>query len=100
MELKKPAMAGTTESSDVMITLRPNPGRGIEIDLASDVKATFGDAIEATVREVLKEFDVTDAWVGVVDKGALDFAIRARMQCAVCRAAEISYDWGKGDPNG
>lgn len=100
MELKKPAMAGTTESSDVMITLRPNPGRGIEIDLASDVKAMFGDAIEATVREVLKEFDVTDAWVGVVDKGALDFAIRARMQCAVCRAAEISYDWGKGDPNG
>ena len=100
MELKKPAMAGTTESSDVMITLRPNPGKGIEIDLTSDVKTMFGDAIEATVREVLKEFDVTDAWVGVVDKGALDFAIRARMQCAICRAAEISYDWGKEDPNG
>ena len=100
MELKKPAMAGTTESSDVMITLRPNPGKGIEIDLTSDVKAMFGDAIESTVREVLKEFDVTDAWVGVIDKGALDFAIRARMQCAVCRAAEISYDWGKEDPNG
>lgn len=100
MELKKPAMAGTTESSDVMITLRPNPGKGIEINLTSDVKAMFGDAIEATVCEVLKEFNVTDAWVGVVDKGALDFAIRARMQCAICRAAEISYDWGEEDPNG
>lgn len=100
MELKKPAMAGTTESSDCMVTIRPNPGNGIEIDLQSDVKAMFGDAIEETVRAVLKEFEVADAHVSVVDKGALDFAIRARMQCAVCRAAEISYDWGKEDPNG
>lgn len=100
MELKKPAVAGTTESSDCMITLRPNRGNGIEIDLHSDVQTMFGDAIEATLREVLAEFDVSDALVSIVDKGALDFVIRARMQCAVCRAAEISYDWGKEDGNG
>ena len=100
MELKKPAVAGTLESSDVQITLRPNPGRGIRIDLKSDVKALFGDAIEETVRGVLAEFGVEDAWVDVNDKGALDFAIRARMECAVCRAAEVRFDWGRGDPNG
>ena len=100
MELKKPAMAGTLESSDVQITLRPNPGQGIQINLQSDVKAMFGDAIEATVRNVLAEFDVKDALVDVNDKGALDFAIRARMECAVCRAAEVGFDWGKSDPNG
>jgi len=100
MELKKPAMAGTMESSDVQITLRPNPGQGIIINLQSDVKVMFGDAIEETVRAVLAEFDVRDALVDVKDKGALDFVIRARMQCAVCRAAEVQYDWGKGDPNG
>ena len=100
MELKKPAMAGTLESSDVQITLYPNPGRGIEIELKSDVKAMFGDAIEATIRAVLAEFGVKDAQVEVNDKGALDFAIRARMECAVCRAAEVSFDWGRSDPNG
>ena len=100
MELKKPALAGTLESSDCQIMLRPNPGMGIEIELESDVKNMFGDAIEATIREVLAEFDVKDAYVTVQDKGALDFAIRARMQCAVTRAAEVSYDWGKEDPNG
>ena len=100
MELKKPAMAGTTESSDVMIMLRPNPAGGIVIDLKSDVMVSFGDAIEATVRDVLKEFDVQDAQVSIVDKGALDFVIRARMQCAICRAAEIQYDWGKEDGYG
>ena len=61
---------------------------------------SFGDAIEATVRDVLKEFDVNDAQVSIVDKGALDFVIRARMQCAICRAAEIQYDWGKEDGYG
>ena len=100
MELKKPAMAGTTESSDVMVMLRPNPAGGIVIDLKSDVIVSFGDAIEATVRDVLKEFDVNDAQVSIVDKGALDFVIRARMQCAICRAAEIQYDWGKEDGHG
>ena len=100
MELKKPAMAGTLESSDVQITLRPNPGQGIQIHLESDVKTLFGDTIEATVREVLNQFQVTDALVDVNDKGALDFAIRARMECAICRAAEIQYNWGKEDPNG
>jgi len=100
MELKKPAVAGTLESSDVQITLRPNPGQGIQINLQSDVKAMFGDAIEATVRNVLSEFDVRDALVDVNDKGALDFAIRARMECAVCRAAEAGFDWGRSDPNG
>lgn len=99
MELKKPAVAGTLESSDVQIVLRPNPGRGIEIHLQSDVKAMFGDAIEATVRTVLDEFDVKEALVEVNDKGALDFAIRARMACAVCRAAEIRYPWERRDPD-
>ncbi len=99
MELKKPAVAGTLESSDVQIMIRPNPGQGIQIDLKSDVKALFGDAIEATVRAVLDEFEVKDAIVEINDKGALDFAIRARMECAVCRAAEIAFNWEKEDPD-
>ena len=100
MELKKPAVAGTLESSDVQITLRPNPGQGIQIELQSDVKALFGQAIEETVRAVLAEFGVQDALVDVNDKGALDFVIRARMECAVCRAAQGQFNWGKEDPKG
>ena len=100
MELKKPAMAGTTESSDILVTLRPNPTGGIVVDLKSDVMTTFGDAIEATIRQVLGEFDVTDAHVSAADKGALDFVIRSRMQCAICRAAEVEYDWSREDRDG
>lgn len=97
MILKKTAMAGTLESSDVMVTVAPNEGHGIQIELQSDVQAQFGDAIRETVMAVLKEMEVTDAAVSLVDKGALDCAIRARMRCALCRGAEEKYDWARED---
>ena len=97
MILNIPAVAGTLESSDVQIAVAPNPGGGSVIDLDSDVKAQFGDAIEETVRQVLAEFDITDASVRLLDKGALDCVIRARLRCAVCRAAQTPYDWTRED---
>jgi citrate lyase subunit gamma (acyl carrier protein) len=52
MELKKTAVAGTTESGDVQIILSANPEGGINITLDSVVKAMFGDAILATIHTV------------------------------------------------
>ena len=97
MTLKIPAIAGTLESSDVQIAIAPNPGQGIVIDLESDVKAQFGDSIEETVRDVLAEFEISDASVRLLDKGALDCVIRARLRCAICRSAQIQYDWTRED---
>ena len=97
MILKIPAIAGTLESSDVQIAIAPNPGMGIEIALESNVKAQFGDSIRATVRDVLAEFDISEASVQLLDKGALDCVIRARLRCAICRSAETPYDWTKED---
>ena len=100
MELKQAAVVGTLESSDLQITLQPNEGCGIEIELQSIVMAQFGEAIEETIRTVLGEFGVTDALVTVNDKVALDRVIRSRMQAAVCRAAQVSYDWTREDRHG
>ena len=93
--LKKAATAGTLESSDVQIILEPNPGGGIDIELESAVKLQFGDAILASVRRVLADFQVEDARVRLNDKGAIDATIVSRMQTAICRAAEIKYDWSR-----
>ncbi len=97
MKILKPAVCGTLESSDIQVTIRPNDGNGIEIDLESVVKTIFGDEIEATVKEVLQEFGVTDVQVTLVDKGALDCVVRARMQAAILRASGEKYDWSKED---
>lgn len=97
MEIKKPAVAGTLESSDCQIIIRPNPGMGIDIDLESDVAVMFGKSIMETIQDTLKEFEVSDASVEIKDKGALDCVIKSRMQCVICRAAQESYDWTKED---
>lgn len=97
MELKKTAIAGTLESSDVQIVLQPNPDKGIDIELSSIVKASFGNAIKKTVLSVLDEFRISDAYVQINDKGALDHVIRSRMQAALCFSADIKYDWERVD---
>ena len=44
--------AGTLESNDAVITVAEAPaGSGIIIDLESSVKAAYGDAIEAVIRD-------------------------------------------------
>ena len=82
-DIIKAAAAGTMESSDVYVEIEP--AQGIEIQLESVVKGQFGNAIEAVVREVLEECAVTNAKLHVVDRGALDCVIRARVETAVLR---------------
>ena len=96
MRLENSGIAGTMESSDVLVTLRPNPEKGIAIDIDSKVVAQYGDEMRATVMEVMKQFGITDAAVELKDQGALNCVIRARVQTAACRALGVSYDW-KGE---
>lgn len=78
------ASAGTLESSDVFVTLEPHDG-GIEIEIDSVVKSQYGDAIRTAVTEVLAEQQITSARVSIVDRGALDCVIRARVETAALR---------------
>ena len=87
MELKKRAFAGTMESSDAYVELEPCES-GIVLHVESVVEEQFGDAIRASVLAVLSENDISAARVRVVDKGALDCVIRARVETACLRGKE------------
>ncbi len=89
MKIIKTGSAGTLESSDVLITVRSNNGRGVEITLSSTVEKQFGKQIRSVVLETLRQFDITEAAVDIQDKGALDCAIQARLIAAAHRAAGI-----------
>lgn len=95
MEIKKPAVAGTLESSDCMVTVEPGQGQ-VELDLDSAVIRQYGKQIRKVIRETLDRLDVTDVKITVVDKGALDCTIKARVECAVYRSNDIkdSLPWG------
>lgn len=87
MEIVRSASAGTMESSDVYVEIEPGRGQ-VEIHLDSVVQVQFGDSIEAVVRQVLSENGVENASVRVVDRGALECVIRARVETAVLRGKE------------
>lgn len=96
MEILKPAMAGTLESSDAQVTVEPGTD-GIQLTLSSSVMNQYGRQIKATVLETLERLGVENAQVTVVDKGALDCTLKARVECAVFRswgASEQNIPWG------
>lgn len=78
------ATAGTLESSDVFVTLEPHEG-GVEIEIDSVVGSQYGDAIRAAVEDVLQDMQIGSARVSLIDRGALDCVIRARVETAVLR---------------
>ena len=96
MQIEKNAMAGTLESSDALVTVEPGED-GVELELTSSVMNQYGRQIRATVLETLDRLGVTQGRVTVVDKGALDCTIKARVECAVLRSYGRSDDkvpWG------
>ena len=96
MEILKPAIAGTLESSDAQVTVEPGEG-GIELSLTSSVMNQYGRQIRATVLEALERLEVASARVTGVDKGALDCTLKARVECAVFRSCGQSAEnipWG------
>ena len=88
MDIQKRASAGTMESSDAYIEIAPGNG-SLAIEIESVVAKQFGQAIRVAVEDVLKNHGVDNASVRVVDRGALECVIRARVETAVLR--------GKGD---
>ena len=74
------AVAGTLESSDVMVRVRP--AEVLSLEIKSPVLEQYGDAIRQTVAEVLADRGVTAAEIELIDRGALDCTIRARLETA------------------
>jgi len=88
MKIKKVATAGTLESSDIFVQVEPNEN-GIELELHSIVYNQFSEEIEKTVREVLNDFDVKNIKIILNDRGAVECAIRARVETALIRAGGV-----------
>ena len=96
MEILKPAIAGTLESSDAQVAIEPGDG-SIQLSLESSVMNQYGRQIRDTIIETLTRLGVTSANVTVVDKGALDCTLKARVECAVfriCGSSEKNIPWG------
>ena len=94
MKLITTGNAGTMESNDIMITVEPSDGGGVQVELTSSVYQQFGKQIIAVIRETAADYGVENALITAVDKGALDCTVRARVATALTRAAQWhDYTW-------
>ena len=83
------ATAGLDERGDVLIILSPAEEiGGVQIDVESTLKSLFGGQIRTSVLRVVEGYGLKDLKISVCDQGALDYAIRARVQTAVARAVK------------
>lgn len=84
MKIVKHAVAGTLESSDILVAIEPQEtGRTIEIH--SVVENQFFEVILAAVEDVLDELQIESGKLVIQDRGALDCVIRARVETAIKR---------------
>ena len=86
MKIMKKAQAGTMQSSDLMVFLEP--AGTLNVTIESTVIKQFGGLIRAKVDEVLAKHGVEAGEVRITDRGALDYAIEARLETAIMRATE------------
>jgi citrate lyase subunit gamma (acyl carrier protein) len=78
MEIKKSAIAGTLESSDAQVTVMPATN-GVDLNIQSSVMNRFGRQIKQTILDTLNNLNVKNGKIVVVDKGALDCTLKARV---------------------
>lgn len=88
MEIRKTASAGSIESNDVLVLVKPGDAAGVTVAIDSIVIKQFGKQIEKVVREVAASLGVLRASFQLNDRGALDYIIRARVETAIRRAAK------------
>ena len=87
MDIRRKASAGTMQSSDLMVMVEP--ADTLEIVIESTVKKQFEHLIRARILQTLETLNITAGRVQVTDRGALEYAIAARIETASGRASEV-----------
>lgn len=95
MNITRPAIAGTLESSDAQVTVEPGEGT-VDLTIDSVVIHQFGNQIRKVILDTLQHLGVDNIKITVVDKGALDCTLKARVEGAVYRSLNQTKQlpWG------
>jgi len=83
---RKEAAAGSLESSDVLVTVSPEAGADVELQVESIVIKQYGERIRSVAAEVASRMGLSGARLRIQDRGALECTLRARLETAIERA--------------
>jgi len=86
MKIQRKASSGTMQSSDLMVVVEPS--EILQIEIESTVKKQFEHLIRAQITTTLEHLGVQTGRIQISDRGALDYAIAARIETAIKRSSE------------
>ena len=78
--------ADANTRSDLFVSISGDDSGELIVDIQSKVEAFYGSSIRKSVTDALKGFGFQSGKVVVIDRGALPFVIRARLETALRRA--------------
>ena len=86
MKAIKDSVAGSLESSDVLVTLRPSSEAAVSLQVESIVMKQYGRRITAVAEDLVAATGLSGATLRIQDRGALECTLRARLETAIARA--------------
>ena len=81
---RRATVGNAKQNADCVIEIKPR-SRGIKINLESLVKNQYGEQIKSAVKSELKKQNVDSCEITIVDRGAIDPVLRARLECVIKR---------------
>ena len=78
-------VAGSLESSDVLVSLAPSKNGELDLQIESIVIKQFGRRIHGVAEEMLRQQSVQSGMIRIQDRGALECTLRARLETALAR---------------
>lgn len=87
-QIIRKAQAGFQEKQDVLVTVMSIPS-GVMIELQSKVQKQYGLHIEQLIRQTVADAGFDGVHLVVIDQGAWDYTIKARVLAALQRASKV-----------
>ncbi len=79
--------------SDCFVSLEMKNSGGLIIDLKSKVESLYGESIKNLSKEELTFFGIKHAYLKIIDTGALDFTIAARIEAVIKKAVKTDKEF-------
>lgn len=86
--IRQEVTIGFDETNDALVTVSPSQtGSSVSVELTSPVKRQYGEHIHELILATVSELGYTDLHISIQDKGAWDYALKARIATALERGS-------------
>ena len=84
---------GRSIKSDCYVEFELLTGGGIQIEMNSKVEAYYGNSNRKLIMEILNFFEIEHCILKIVDTGALEFVIAARIEAAIKKVVDTTKEF-------